>query len=282
MLFSCRGVTKHYLEEPVIRDVGVELPEGGFISLLGPSGVGKTTLFNILSGVDRPDEGRVFLDDEDITGVSGRVSYMLQKDLLLEFRTVIDNVILPLVIRGEARGKARARAAPFFPAFGLEGCETKYPRELSGGMRQRAALLRTCLNAGQLAGTELRPLGVRQGGGGENPAVAAFGGGGGKKHSPVILLDEPFSALDAITRRTMQEWYQGISRDLGLSTLFITHDAEEAVSLSDRVYIMTGKPGGISRIIDIFPSRPRPRSFAASSDFARFKGLILDTLEGSG
>jgi ABC-type nitrate/sulfonate/bicarbonate transport system ATPase subunit len=273
VLFSCRGITKYYLREPVIRDVGVELPEGGFISLLGPSGVGKTTLFNILSGVDRPDEGRVFLEGEDITGVSGRVSYMLQKDLLLEFRTVLDNVILPLVIRGETKRKARARAAPFFPVFGLEGCETKYPRELSGGMRQRAALLRTCMNAGQLAGTELWPAGERQGG-------AGSGHGGGNKHRPVILLDEPFSALDAITRRTMQEWYQGISRDLGLSTLFITHDAEEAVGLSDRVYLMTGRPGRITRAIDILPPRPRPRSFAASGEFARFKGLILDTLEG--
>jgi ABC-type nitrate/sulfonate/bicarbonate transport system ATPase subunit len=241
--------------------VDLELREGGFISLVGPSGVGKTTLFNILSGVDHPDEGRVFLEDEDITGVSGRVSYMLQKDLLLEFRTVLDNVILPLVIRGETRRKARARAAPFFPVFGLEGCETKYPSQLSGGMRQRAALLRTCINAGLLAG--------RTSCADEIEVV---------KRGTVILLDEPFSALDALTRRTMQEWYQGISRDLGLSTLFITHDAEEAVNLSDRVYIMTGKPGRITRIVDIEPPRPRPHSFAASAGFARFKGLILDTL----
>jgi ABC-type nitrate/sulfonate/bicarbonate transport system ATPase subunit len=257
VLFSCRGITKHYLGEPVIQGIDLELPEGGFISLLGPSGVGKTTLFNILSGVDRPGEGRVFLEGEDITGVSGRVSYMLQKDLLLEFRTVLDNVILPLVIRGETKRKARGRAAPFFPVFGLEGSETKYPRELSGGMRQRAALLRTCLNAGLLAGTE---------------------GVGEKKRRPVILLDEPFSALDALTRRAMQEWYQGISLNLGLSTLFITHDAEEAVLLSDRVYIMTGKPGVIAAIIGIQPPRPRPRAFAASAAFAGYKGRILDTL----
>jgi ABC-type nitrate/sulfonate/bicarbonate transport system ATPase subunit len=273
VLFSCRGITKHYLGEPVIQGIDLELPEGGFISLLGPSGVGKTTLFNILSGVDRPGEGRVFLEDEDITGVSGRVSYMLQKDLLLEFRTVLDNVILPLVIRGETKRKARARAAPFFPVFGLDGCETKYPRELSGGMRQRAALLRTCLNAGLLAGTEPPP---------DNAVPrrnnAGPGQGGEKKHWPVILLDEPFSALDALTRRTMQEWYQDISRNLGLSTLFITHDAEEAVILSDRVYIMTGKPGVIARIIDIQPPRPRPRTFAASAAFAGYKGRILDTL----
>jgi ABC-type nitrate/sulfonate/bicarbonate transport system ATPase subunit len=264
VLFSCRGIVKYYLQEPVIRGIDLELAEGGFVSLAGPSGVGKTTLFNILSGVDRPDEGRVFLDDEDITGVSGRVSYMLQKDLLLEFRTVLDNVILPLVIRGETKRKARERAAPFFPVFGLEGCETKYPGQLSGGMRQRAALLRTCINAGLLAGTE-------PGGGAAD---------GAKKHRPVILLDEPFSALDALTRRAMQEWYQGISRDLGLSTLFITHDAEEAVNLSDRVYVMTGKPGRITAAIDIQPPRPRPRSFAASAGFARFKGQVLDELTG--
>jgi ABC-type nitrate/sulfonate/bicarbonate transport system ATPase subunit len=254
MLFSCRNVAKFYLGEPVIRDVSMELPEGGFVSLVGPSGVGKTTLFNILSGVDSPDEGRVFLEGVDITGVPGRVSYMLQKDLLLEFRTVLDNVILPLVIRGETRRKARTRAAPFFPVFGLEGCETKYPGQLSGGMRQRAALLRTCVNAG------------------------AVGEGGGKKRGAVILLDEPFSALDALTRRAMQEWYQGISRELGLSTLFITHDAEEAVGLSDRVYIMTGKPGRITAVVDISPRRPRPRSFAASPEFARLKGRVLDAL----
>jgi ABC-type nitrate/sulfonate/bicarbonate transport system ATPase subunit len=265
MLFSCRGVAKFYLGEPVIRDVDLELPEGGFVSLAGPSGVGKTTLFNILSGVDRPDEGRVFLEDEDITGVSGRVSYMLQKDLLLEFRTVLDNVILPLVIRGEAKRKARARAAPFFPVFGLEGCEAMYPGQLSGGMRQRAALLRTCINAGLLAGAEP-----------DGGTVDAAGGG--KKRGAVILLDEPFSALDALTRRALQEWYQGISRELGLSTLFITHDAEEAVNLSDRVYIMTGKPGCITAAVDIPPPRPRPRSFAASPAFARLKGCVLDAL----
>jgi ABC-type nitrate/sulfonate/bicarbonate transport system ATPase subunit len=252
VLFSCRDVAKYYLQEPVIRGIDIDLSEGGFVSLLGPSGVGKTTLFNVLSGVDRPDNGRVLLEDEDITGVSGRVSYMLQKDLLLEFRTVLDNVILPLVIRGESKRQARAKTAPYFPVFGLEGCQFAYPRELSGGMRQRAALLRTCLNAGKLAGAE--------------------------RHKPVILLDEPFSALDAITRRTMQEWYQGLSRDMGLSTLFITHDVEEAVTLSDRVYIMTGRPGCIAQVIDILPLRPRAHSFAASGDFARFKGLILDML----
>jgi ABC-type nitrate/sulfonate/bicarbonate transport system ATPase subunit len=205
--------------------------------------VGKTTLFNVLAGVDRPGGGRIFLAGEDITGVSGRVSYMMQKDLLLEYRTVLDNVILPLLIRGQRKGEAREYGASFFPQFGLGGYEKKYPRQLSGGMRQRAALLRTCLT-----------------------------------HNPVILLDEPFSALDAITRRVMHEWYQEIAGKMRLSTVFITHDVEEALALSDEVYILTGKPGRISGRIAIRPPRPRPKAFSVSPDFSRQKRLILEAI----
>ncbi|GHV75597.1 nitrate ABC transporter ATP-binding protein [Spirochaetia bacterium] len=243
MLFSCEGITKCYAGEKVVEDVNLELFEGGFVSLLGPSGVGKTTLFNVLSGVDRPEAGRVLLSGEDITGISGRVSYMLQKDLLLPHRTVLDNVILPLLIRGRNKGEARDYAAAFFPHFGLKGYENKYPRSLSGGMRQRAALLRTCMS-----------------------------------QNPVILLDEPFSALDAITRIRMQNWYQDIAGEMGLSTLFITHDVEEAVTLSDRVYILHGKPGRITERIDIVPPRPRPQDFPLSPEFAGFKRIILEAI----
>jgi ABC-type nitrate/sulfonate/bicarbonate transport system ATPase subunit len=232
----------------VVQEVDLELPQGGFVSLLGPSGVGKTTLFNVLSGVDRPEAGHVLLSGEDITGISGRVSYMLQKDLLLPHRTVLDNVILPLVIRGRNKREAREYAASFFPHFGLKGYENKYPASLSGGMRQRAALLRTCM---------LQTFGLR---------------------NTVILLDEPFSALDAITRIKMQDWYQGIAGEMGLSTLFITHDVEEAVTLSDRVYILNGKPGRITERIDISPKRPRPRDFPLSPAFARFKRTILEAI----
>jgi len=210
-IFYCENIAKNYNGEPVVRDISLELPACGFISLLGPSGVGKTTLFNALSGVDIPDSGKVYLNCADITGLSGRVSYMLQKDLLLEYRTVLDNVILPLVIKGEKKKTARDTARPFFPMFGLEGYENKYPAQLSGGMRQRAALLRTCMT-----------------------------------HNDVILLDEPFSALDAITRAKMQEWYADIARKMNLSTFIITHDVEEALTLSDEVYVMTGKPGRIT------------------------------------
>jgi len=251
ILFNCEGITKNYENEAVVKDISMELPEGGFISLLGPSGVGKTTLFNVLSGVEKPDAGKVFLKGEDITGKNGKVSYMLQKDLLLEYRTVLDNVILPLLIRGEKKKTAREYAAGFFPMFGLEGHEKKYPNELSGGMRQRAALLRTCLNTY----------------------------GGGNTHH-VILLDEPFSALDAITRRRMQMWYADITKQMKISTFFITHDVEEALALSDTVYILNGKPGIITHKIDTGHHNKDgfAADFTVSAEFAKQKRFILEAI----
>jgi ABC-type nitrate/sulfonate/bicarbonate transport system ATPase subunit len=213
-------------------------------------------LFNVLAGVDKPepppslkgegsplDAGNVILNGEDITGVSGKVSYMLQKDLLLEYRTVIDNVILPLLIRGEKKKQAREKASVFFPMFGLEGCEKKYPHQLSGGMRQRAALLRTCM-----------------------------------LQNPVILLDEPFSALDAITRRAMQTWYAEISEQMKVSTFFITHDVEEALILSDTVYILNGVPGQITHKIEVTPHRPREKDFPVSKEFVEQKRFIFEAI----
>jgi ABC-type nitrate/sulfonate/bicarbonate transport system ATPase subunit len=243
VLFSCEGIVKNYEDIPVVEDLSLSLPEGGFISLLGPSGVGKTTLFNVLAGVDRPDRGKVLLGGEDVTGISGRVSYMLQKDLLLEYRTVLDNVILPMLIRGQRKKAAREYAAAFFPQFGLSGYEQKYPCQLSGGMRQRAALLRTCMS-----------------------------------HNKVILLDEPFSALDAITRRSMQDWYREIAETMKLSTIFITHDIEEALILSDTVYILNGRPGKITHTVAVLPSRPRGRDFSVSAEFAGQKRMIMEAI----
>jgi ABC-type nitrate/sulfonate/bicarbonate transport system ATPase subunit len=240
MIFWCEHITKNYEDIPVVRDISLGLPECGFISLLGPSGVGKTTLFNVLVGLDTPHEGKVFLNGEDITGISGRIGYMPQKDLLLEHRTVLDNVILPLLIRGEKKKNARTHAAAFFPRFGLSGYEKKYPYQLSGGMRQRAALLRTCMT-----------------------------------HNTVILLDEPFSALDAITRSQMQNWYREIAAHMKLSTLFITHDVEEALLLSDTVYILNGKPAKITAAVDVMPPRPRDGEFSVSLEFSAQKREIL-------
>ena len=242
-IFNCTEITKKYDGTPVVENISLSLRKNGFISLLGPSGIGKTTLFNVLAGVDTPDAGNVYLHGEDITGISGKVSYMLQKDLLLEYRTVCDNVILPLVIRGERKKIAREKAAVHFPRFGLSGYENKYPAQLSGGMRQRAALLRTVMS-----------------------------------HNDVILLDEPFSALDAITRRGMQQWYCEIAQAMELSTLFITHDAEEALILSDTVYVMNGHPGSIIANFDVLPARPRTHDFSSSAQFAAQKRNILEAI----
>ncbi|MCL2175871.1 MAG: ABC transporter ATP-binding protein [Treponema sp.] len=259
-LFYCENITKNYNNEPVVQDISLELHEGGFISLLGPSGVGKTTLFNVLSGVDKPDSGRVIFNGEDVTGKSGKVSYMLQKDLLLEYRTVIDNVILPLLIHGEKKKSAREKASEFFSMFGLSGYEKKYPCELSGGMRQRAALLRTCLSTykdkNEIEMSHNKDIPNKQ----------------------VILLDEPFSSLDAITRRKMQMWYADIAEQMSISTLFITHDVEEALLLSDTIYILNGKPGIVTRKIDVNPPRPRDADFAVTREFAEQKRGILEAI----
>ena len=209
-------------EIEILKDVSLHVNEGEIVSIIGPSGGGKTTLFHIAAGLLRPTAGRVYLDGREITGQSGHVSYMLQKDLLLPFKTVLDNVALPQIIKGKDKKAARAEAAAYFKEFGLAGTEDKYPQMLSGGMRQRAALLRTYL----------------------------FG-------REVALLDEPFSALDAITKENIHQWYLEIMTQLNLTTLFITHDMEEAILLSDRIYVLKGRPANLSA--GIVNDLPRPR-----------------------
>lgn len=237
-------VSKSFGEEKIIRDISLELQEGEIVSLLGVSGGGKTTLFNIIAGLSVPDKGNVFLDGEEITGKPGRVSYMLQKDLLLPYRTIVDNVALPLIIRGMSKKEAREKAGSFFEEFGLAGTEKKYPSQLSGGMKQRAALLRTYLFSEKVA-----------------------------------LLDEPFSALDMLTKSTVHEWYLDVMEKIRLSTLFITHDIDEAILLSDRIYLLTGRPGAITKEIIIKEPKPRRKDFNLSEEFLAYKKEIMAHLE---
>jgi len=242
-ILRAEDINKSFDGKQVLSNVSLSLEKGEIVSLLGVSGSGKTTLFNILSGIYMPDSGHVFLSDREITGRPGSVSYMLQKDLLFPYRKVIDNVCLPLLIKGTGKKEAREKADPLFATFGLDGCQMKYPEQLSGGMRQRAALLRTYL--------------------------ASDG---------VALLDEPFSALDTITKSAIHKWYLDIMEVIDLSTVFITHDIDEAILLSDRIYILSGNPGSIKAEIKIDVPKPRPADFNLTDAFITFKRQIVNTL----
>ena len=236
-------VTKTFEDKRVLENVSLHLGDKELVALLGVSGGGKTTLFNVISGLLKPEEGQVFLDGKDITGQPGNVSYMLQKDLLLPYRTIEDNVALPLIIKGEKKKEARKKARSYFPEFGLEGTEKKYPSQLSGGMRQRAALLRTYMFSDKIA-----------------------------------LLDEPFSALDTLTKSAMHKWYLKVMEQIHLSTIFITHDIDEAILLSDRIYLLTGQPGSITAEIKIREPKPRREDFNLTPEFLEYKRQILEEL----
>ena len=244
-VLEVKGVSKSFDGEEIIRNISLELKEGEIVSLLGVSGGGKTTLFNIIAGLSTPDAGNIYLEGQEITGKPGNISYMLQKDLLLPYRTLVDNVALPLTIRGMKKSEAREKAAGYFEEFGLEGAQKKYPAEISGGMKQRAALLRTYLFSEKVA-----------------------------------LLDEPFSALDMLTKASVHEWYLEVMEKIKLSTLFITHDIDEAILLSDRIYLLTGKPGSITKEIVIKESKPRKKDFNLSENFLQYKREIISHLEG--
>ncbi len=238
-----KNIHKSFDGKGVLEDISLTLHSGELVCLLGISGSGKTTLFNIIAGLTLPDAGQVLLDGEEITGKPGRISYMLQKDLLMPFRTIEDNVALPLRLKGAGKKEARRKAGELFAQFGLEGTQKKYPAQLSGGMRQRAALLRTYLFSGEVA-----------------------------------LLDEPFSALDTLTKSAIHQWYLGVMEQIKLSTFFITHDIDEAILLSDRIYLLSGQPGRIVDEIVIHAPKPRREDFLLSEEFLAYKKMILEKL----
>lgn len=243
-ILEVKNISKNFEGKKVLDDVSIQLNKGEIVSLVGSSGSGKTTLFNIIAGLVKPDEGTVLLNGEDITGISGNISYMLQKDMLLPYRTVLDNVALPLIIRGMKKNEAREKAAVYFEQFGISGYEKKYPSSMSGGMRQRAALLRTYLFS-----------------------------------SEVAILDEPFSALDMITKHDMHKWYIDVMRDINLSTLFVTHDIDEAIILSDRIYVLSADSGNIIKEIIINEEKPRSVEFNLTDKFLEYKYEITQLLK---
>ena len=244
MILEARNISQSYEGEAVISNISIQLKAGEIVCLIGTSGVGKTTLFHVLAGLTKPDKGEVRLENEVVTGQAGKISYMLQKDLLLPYRTIEDNIILPLLIQGVSKKQARKQMEEFYSVFGLEGTAKKYPFQLSGGMRQRAALLRTYMFSQKVA-----------------------------------LLDEPFSALDAITKRQMHQWYLDIMQKIQLSTIFISHDMDEAIMLSDRIYVMAGKPGRIVGEISIDHKGMTMDDFSFSDDFKETKKELLRLLQ---
>ena len=229
--------------EPVLAGVNITVGQGEFVSLIGPSGCGKSTLLNIIAGLDQPDAGTVELDGDTASYRLGRIGYMQQKDLLMPWRTVLDNAALGLELRGIPRRQARQRALELTGLFGLKGFEHQYPFALSGGMRQRAAFLRTMM----------------------------------LDHS-VVLLDEPFGALDALTRVQMQEWLLDLWGALGKTIILITHDVDEAILLSDRVYVLTARPAQITMALDVNLARPRDFRKITEPAFVDLKARLLAPL----
>ena len=228
---------------PVLRDVNFHVEEGEFVSIIGPSGCGKSTLLNIIAGLDSPTSGTVTLHGSQDRQRLGSVGYMQQKDLLMPWRSVMDNAILGLELQGVSRRDASDRARQHLGSFGLEGFENAYPHELSGGMRQRAAFLRTVL-----------------------------------ADQEVFLLDEPFGALDALNRTQIHQWVTGLWESMRKTIILVTHDVDEAILLSDRVYVMTARPGSMKMVQRVDLPRPRSMDVISTAEFMAMKSTLLTSI----
>ncbi|MDU5535319.1 MAG: ABC transporter ATP-binding protein [Anaerococcus sp.] len=235
------NIYRSFGEKDVLNGISFSVDKGEIIGLLGVSGSGKSTIFNIISGNLLPNQGKVFIKGEHTTGETGHVSYMLQKDLLFDHMKVIDNAALPLRIKGVSKNEARKEASSYFKEFGLENQDNKYPRELSGGMRQRVALLRTYLNK-----------------------------------EPLILLDEPFSALDQLTKNKLHTWFLDIIKKYDMTGIFISHDIDEAIYLSDRILIL--KTDGKLHDQIVIKEKNRNEDFKLSEEFLAYKREIVNKL----
>ncbi|ATV35138.1 ATP-binding cassette domain-containing protein [Fusobacterium pseudoperiodonticum] len=209
-----KNLSYSFGDNHILKDINIYVKENEMVAIVGSSGVGKSTLFNLIAGVLKKQSGEITIDGSD--DYIGKVAYMLQKDLLFEHKTIINNVILPLIIAKIDKKVALEEGRKILKQFNLEKYADKYPKQLSGGMRQRVALIRTYMF---------------------------------KRN--IFLLDEAFSALDAITKKELHKWYLNLKKEFNLTTLLITHDIEEAIFLSDRIYILANKPGEIIKEIKI-------------------------------
>ena len=244
-LLALHDVTKQFGEATALAPTTLEIAEGSFVAIVGPSGCGKSTLFNVIAGLLRPDAGEVRLAGELVTGATGHVGYMLQKDLLVPWRTVEDNITMAARLTRRVTNEDRLEARRVATQYGLGEFLRHYPSALSGGMRQRVAFMRTLVT-----------------------------------HQPLLLLDEPFGALDAQTRLDMQQWLLRVWRDSGRTVLFITHDVDESLFLSDRVLVMSPRPGRV--VADFVNPLARPRTMATLTDpaFIELKARVMGLLHG--
>ncbi|MFL9924047.1 ABC transporter ATP-binding protein [Herbaspirillum lusitanum] len=246
-LLRLDGISKTFGSTTALKGLNVDIRKGEFVTVVGPSGCGKSTLFNIVAGLEEPDAGGTLSFDgrqQKASALLGQVAFMPQKDLLLPWRSVIDNAILAIEMDGMSKKEARALALKMLPEFGLAGFENQLPHQLSGGMRQRVALMRTFLFKRDL-----------------------------------MLLDEPFGALDALTRTMMQRWLLDVWQRHNRTILFITHDVDEAIFLGDRVLVVTARPGRIKLEQKIDLPRPRRPELVTEPAFINLKRNLLEAIE---
>jgi ABC-type nitrate/sulfonate/bicarbonate transport system ATPase subunit len=237
---AVQHLSKSFEEKKVLEDLSFQINEAEFVSILGPSGSGKSTLFHLIGGLYIPDSGDILLDDKRINGTRGHISYTPQSPSLMPWRTILENVMLG----GEIVGKADRNAAlDMIEKAGLKGYEHAYPYELSGGMKQRVAFIRSLLSPQSL-----------------------------------ICLDEPFSALDEFTRLDMQNWLLSIWEEHKRAVLLVTHNIEEALYLSDRIIVLSGKPAKVKKEFSIPFPRPRDESIVLNEEFLHWKKRITQEL----
>lgn len=240
---TAKHISKSYGEHPILHDVNFTVNDGEFVSILGPSGSGKSTLFHLIGGIRLPDKGDIILEGKRINGKKGSISYMPQTPSLLPWRTVKKNVLLGAEIVGV---NAEKGALKMIEMAGLKGYEDAYPHELSGGMKQRVGFIRSLLSPQEL-----------------------------------ICLDEPFSALDEFTRLEMQKWLLSIWREYKRSILFVTHNIDEALYLSDRIIVLSEKPATVKKEFTIPFKRPRDESILLTEELLNWKRLIYGELGDS-
>lgn len=240
MFLEIRNISKSYDNKKIIENINISINEGEFVSLLGESGSGKSTLFNILAGIEKSDSGDIYFKTKKITN-ENFCSYMHQKDLLLPFYTVLDNIALPLIIKGISKKEAYKKIYAHLETFSLLGVENKFPNQLSGGMRQRASLLRAYINSQEM-----------------------------------ILLDEPFSSLDSITKKKLYRWYKDIMTKSNTTTFFITHDIDEAILLSDKIFILKGNPSTITNCVEI--TKNKTNNFEFTNEYLEYKKILIQKI----